>query len=84
MASDLEPVLRDAIVGSPLGRLLGMELVDAADDRVRVRLPFRAEVTTVGELVHGGAIGALVDVTATAAAWTRPSSPAGRAARRSG
>ena len=71
MASDLEPVLRDAIVGSPLGRLLGMELVDAADDRVRVRLPFRAEVTTVGELVHGGAIGALVDVTATAAAWTR-------------
>jgi acyl-coenzyme A thioesterase PaaI-like protein len=71
MASDLEPILRDAIVGSPLGRLLGMELADAADDRVRVRLPFRPEVTTVGELVHGGAIGALVDVTATAAAWTR-------------
>jgi uncharacterized protein (TIGR00369 family) len=69
MSSDLEPILRDAIVGSPLGRLLGMELVDTADDRVRVRLPFRDDLTTVGDLVHGGAIGALIDVTATAAAW---------------
>jgi uncharacterized protein (TIGR00369 family) len=65
------PILRDVVVGSPLGRLLGLELADAAPDRVVVRLPFRAEVTTVGDLVHGGAIGALVDVTATAAAWSR-------------
>jgi acyl-coenzyme A thioesterase PaaI-like protein len=36
-------------------------------NRVVVRLPFRPELTTVGDLVHGGAIGALVDVTATAA-----------------
>jgi uncharacterized protein (TIGR00369 family) len=64
-------ILRDLVVGSPLGRLLGLELADAAPDRVAVRLPFRAEVTTVGDLVHGGAIGALVDVTATAAAWSR-------------
>src|SRR4030095_3913051 len=52
----------------PPGRVLGCELADAAPDRVVVRLPFRSEVTTVGDLVHGGAIGALVDVTATAAA----------------
>ncbi len=63
-------ILRDVVVGSPLGRLLRLELADAAPDRVVVRLPFRAEVTTVGDLVHGGAIGALVDVTATAAAWS--------------
>jgi uncharacterized protein (TIGR00369 family) len=69
--TDLEPILRDVIVGSPLGRLLGMELASAAPDRVAVRLPFRTEVTTVGELVHGGAIGALIDVTATAAAWSQ-------------
>ncbi len=67
---DLEPVLRGAIVESPLGRLLGLELVDGTPDRVVVRLPFRPEITTVGTLVHGGAIGALVDVTATAAAWS--------------
>lgn len=64
-------VVRGAIVGSPLGRLLGIELVDVGDDVVRVRLPFRDEVTTLGSLVHGGAIAALVDVAATAAAWTK-------------
>jgi len=71
MTADLESILREAIVGSPLGRLLGVELAAAAPYRVTIRLPFRPEVTTVGDLVHGGAIGALVDVTATAAAWSR-------------
>jgi uncharacterized protein (TIGR00369 family) len=69
--ADVEPILRGAIVGSPLARLLGLELAEATPDRVVVRLPFRAELTTVGDLVHGGAIAALVDVAATAAAWSR-------------
>lgn len=64
-------VVRGGIVASPLATLLGMELVEVADDLVRVRLPFRPEVTTLGNLVHGGAISALVDVAATAAAWTK-------------
>ena len=64
-------VVRGAIVMSPLGTLLGMELLDVGDDVVRVRLPFRDSVTTLGNLVHGGAISALVDVAATAAAWTK-------------
>lgn len=71
MASDVDAILNTAIVESPLGRLLGMKLAASAADRVTIRLPYRAEVTTVGDLVHGGAIGALVDVTATAAAWSR-------------
>ena len=62
--------MRQAIVGSPLASLLGAETVEVAPDCVRVRLPFRAELTTVGELVHGGAIAALIDVAATAAFWT--------------
>ena len=37
---------------------------------MRVRLPFRPEVTTVADVVHGGAISSLIDVAATAAAWT--------------
>jgi uncharacterized protein (TIGR00369 family) len=68
--AELESVLRGAIAGAPLARLLGLELVAAAPDRVQVRLPFRPEVTTVGDLVHGGALAALVDTTATAAAWS--------------
>jgi len=64
-------VVRGAIVASPLAALLGMELLDVDDDVVSIRLPFRSEVTTIGSLVHGGAISALVDVAATAAAWTK-------------
>ena len=71
MSTDVDVIVRDAIVASPLARLLGLALVSAEPDLVRVRLPYRAEVTTVGDLVHGGAVAALVDVAATAVAWTR-------------
>ena len=68
MANDA--IVRDVIVGSPLAVLLGLRVEEVARDEVRVRLPFRPEVTTIGDLVHGGAIAALVDVAATAAAWS--------------
>ncbi len=64
-----QKLVSDGIVLSPFGRLVGLVCEEVADDRVRVRLPFRREVTTAGELVHGGAIASLVDVAATAAAW---------------
>jgi uncharacterized protein (TIGR00369 family) len=60
------------IVASPFGALVGIRCESIAEDRVSLRLPYRGEVTTVGEMVHGGAIGALVDVAATAAAWATP------------
>jgi uncharacterized protein (TIGR00369 family) len=61
-----------AIVRSPYGKLLGLELVSAEPDRVRVRLPYRGDVTTLGDTVHGGAISGLVDAAATAAFWAHP------------
>ena len=70
MASPNEDIVRQAIVASPLGVLLGAETVEVAVDRVRIGLPYRPEVTTVGDLVHGGAISALIDIAATAAFWT--------------
>ncbi len=70
MGSPNEDVVRHAIVASPLGTLLGVETVEVAPDRVRVGLPYRPEVTTMGDLVHGGAISALIDIAATAAFWT--------------
>jgi uncharacterized protein (TIGR00369 family) len=77
-----EPVhqlLDAAIVRSPYGRLLGLELLHAEPDRVRVKLPYRVDVTTLGDTVHGGAISALVDSAATAAFWAHPgASPAAR------
>jgi uncharacterized protein (TIGR00369 family) len=66
--TDTAAVVRDVIVGSPLGRLLGVQLEHVEPDLVR--LPFRPEVTTVGDVVHGGAIAGLVDTAATAAVWS--------------
>ena len=65
-----EDIVRDVIVTSPFGGLVGVRLLDVTPGRVRVALPFRPEVTTVGDVVHGGAIAALVDVAATAAVWS--------------
>ena len=45
-----------------------------------LELPFRPELATIGEVVHGGAIGALIDTAAMAAAWATddvPENPAG-------
>jgi uncharacterized protein (TIGR00369 family) len=69
---DLAGTLDKLIVASPYGRLLGIGSEAIEPDRVRVRLPFRHDVTTVGEMVHGGAIASAVDVAATAAAWATP------------
>jgi uncharacterized protein (TIGR00369 family) len=71
VASANEDIVRQVIVASPLGTLLGTETLEVTTDRVRVGLPYRPEVTTLGDLVHGGAIAALIDVAATAAFWTR-------------
>ena len=71
MTPELDSIIRGAIAGSPLAGLLGIRTETVDDDRVCLRLPFRSEVTTTGDLVHGGAIAALVDAAATAAAWSR-------------
>jgi uncharacterized protein (TIGR00369 family) len=55
---------------SPFVQELGMRLVDLSPDVARVELPFRPELATVGDVVHGGAIGSLVDTTAALAAWS--------------
>ena len=65
----VKALVENAIVRSPYGKLLGLALVSLEPDRVRVRLPYRPEVTTLGDTVHGGAISALVDAAATASFW---------------
>ena len=72
-------IVEGAIVESPFGKLLGLALESVEPDRVRVRLPYRVDVTTLGDTVHGGAIAALVDASATAAFWAHPAaSPSAR------
>ena len=67
--SSLEPLIREFIVGGPLGKLLGMSVEALEQERVAVRMSFRPEITTYGDVIHGGAIASLVDVAATAAVW---------------
>lgn len=68
--------LTAAIVRSPFGRLLETRVEEIAPDSVRLRIPFSAQRTTVGDLVHGGVIATLVDMAATAAAWSGVDDPA--------
>jgi len=54
---------------SPFVGLLGVRIEEIADDAALLRLPWRPELATTGDMVHGGAIAALADITAMTAAW---------------
>ena len=54
------------IAGSPVARHLDVEIVDADQDRVRVRLPYDDALTTVPGVVHGGVIATLIDIAGAA------------------
>ena len=55
---------------SPFVGHLGMELRSIEDDHAVLSLPFSEEVVTIGDVVHGGAVSALIDTAAMAAAWS--------------
>ena len=65
---------------SPFPQTVGLSLTSLEPDRAVLTLPFRDAVTTMGDVVHGGAIATLVDTAGMVAAWaddTVPESAAG-------
>jgi uncharacterized protein (TIGR00369 family) len=62
-------IIRNFIPQSPLVRHLGIELKALEPDLAELLLPYRPELATMGDVVHGGAIATLIDTTAMAAAW---------------
>jgi uncharacterized protein (TIGR00369 family) len=73
-------IIRAFIPESPFAAALGLRLESLEPDAAVLVLPFRPEVATIGEVVHGGAISTLADTAAMAAAWATdevPSSVAG-------
>ena len=62
-------LMRDFIPASPLPALLGIEVRRLARDTAVLSLPARADLTTLGDTVHGGALATLLDTAAMAAAW---------------
>lgn len=61
---------------SPFVTTLGVELVDIGEGRAHLRLPFAEANTTVGPMVHGGALAACVDLGIMAASWGGAEVPA--------
>ena len=55
---------------SPLAKHLGIRVRTLDPDRAELELPFREELATIADVVHGGAISTLVDTAATVAAWS--------------
>ena len=45
----------------PFFTLLGLQIEEVTPDCCRMRLPFRPELRTAAEVVHGGAIASLID-----------------------
>jgi uncharacterized protein (TIGR00369 family) len=73
-------IMRSFIPASPFARELGIELVDLGEDHAELRLPWSPRLATIGDVVHGGAIAALLDTAGMAAAWSDdavPDKPAG-------
>jgi acyl-coenzyme A thioesterase PaaI-like protein len=47
---------------SPFGQLVGLRLTRIVPDEVELLMPFEPKLATAGDVVHGGAIGTLIDV----------------------
>lgn len=65
-------IMREFVPNSPLVQHLGIELVSLEPDRAELRLPFDQRLTTLADVVHGGAIAALIDTAGMAATWADP------------
>ncbi|AIC71754.1 PaaI family thioesterase [Mycobacteroides abscessus] len=62
-------IITQFVPNSPLCQHLGITLTEIGDDRAVLHMPFKPELVTLGQTVHGGAIATLADTAAMAAAW---------------
>ena len=68
-------VISQFLPQSPFVAKLGIVAEQLGDDEVRLRLPWDPSNVTVGDMVHGGAIATLADLTVMAAAWCGADAP---------
>lgn len=62
-------IITQFVPNSPLCQHLGIALAEIGNDRAVLNMPFTPQLATMGRTVHGGAIAALADTAAMAAAW---------------
>jgi uncharacterized protein (TIGR00369 family) len=75
MSPSRREIIQGFIPASPLAGHLGIELAEIEPDRAVLRMPYRPELATAGDVVHGGAIAALLDTASMAAAWSDDAEP---------
>ena len=68
-------LIEQLISGAPFASQLGVRLKEASTDHAVLEMPFKEELVTIADVIHGGAISSLIDTTATAAAWSVPELP---------
>jgi uncharacterized protein (TIGR00369 family) len=68
-------IIEQFIPNSPHAAELGIRLASIGKDEAALEMPFKPELATIGQVVHGGAIGALIDTAAMAAAWASDEVP---------
>ncbi|MDV3124648.1 PaaI family thioesterase [Mycobacterium sp. 21AC1] len=68
-------VMAQFLPQSPFVAKLGIVAESLDGPEVRLRLPWDPSNVTLGDMVHGGAIATLADVTVMAAAWARVQAP---------
>jgi uncharacterized protein (TIGR00369 family) len=64
-----QEVIAQFIPASPLVKHLGIALQTLEPDHAELVLPYKSEIATMGDVVHGGAIASLIDTAGMAAAW---------------
>lgn len=70
MPADGSELMEMFLPQSPFVQVLGARLDEIGDGWCRIALPFREELTTVGDMVHGAAIAGLIDIAAMVTAWS--------------
>jgi len=69
MTQSATDLIQQWLGASPFVQQLGMRVDKVEPDLAVITLPFEPANTTIADVVHGGALSALIDTAATAAAW---------------
>jgi uncharacterized protein (TIGR00369 family) len=69
-------IIRHWLATSPFVAHLAIRLDDIQPGTATLTLPYSGTMTTIGTVVHGGAIATLIDTAAAAAAWSDAAVPA--------
>lgn len=69
LPADGSELMKLFLPNSPFVVEMGISLVEIDDGRAKLLMPFRPELVTVGDMVHGGAIAALIDIAAMVTSW---------------